>query len=63
MKKSILFLAISITLSTLNAQVSENFELWVTDPLGFHLPSGWTANNATPNRPVTMRNEVPYDGT
>lgn len=63
MKKSILFLAISITLGTLNAQASENFELWVTDPLGFHLPSGWTANNANPNRPVTVRNEVPYDGT
>lgn len=63
MKTNILFLAICLACSTLNAQVSENFELWVTGPFGFHIPDGWTVNNAVPTRPVSVRNEEPYSGT
>jgi hypothetical protein len=63
MKTTFLLLVISITCNTLNAQISENFELWVTGPFGFHIPADWTVNNAEPTRPVSVRNEEPYSGT
>lgn len=63
MKTNFLFLVICLTCSTINAQVSENFEEWVTGPFGFHIPAGWTVNNAEPTRPVSVRNEEPYSGT
>ncbi|MCC6411451.1 MAG: T9SS type A sorting domain-containing protein [Saprospiraceae bacterium] len=63
MKTNLLFLVIFLTCSTTHAQISENFELWVTGPFGFHIPDGWTVNNAEPTRPVSVRNEDPYSGT